>query len=247
MLGKNYSVKNLGYYTQANSLVQIPVNTISLVVNQVMFPFFSNFQNDKKRIINNMSKTVSLISCFIFPIMLFTICFAEPLIVLLFSEKWLPSSKIFQILCFYGLVNSLTHANRSVLKSLGYSGFLFTSQLISITIGIILLIIGLKYSLTILLILFVLNSYINYIIVGFFVHFKIGYKLWNQFYDLSFNLSSSIVVIIVTFFLSNYIVMNNVLFLVVNFLIFSTLYVLIHFIFNSTSFSIIKELLLKKR
>lgn len=247
IMGKNYSVKDLGYYTQANSLEQIPVNTLSMVVNQVMFPFFSKFQNDKKRVIINIRKTVLLITFFVFPILFFLICFAEPVIVFLFTEKWLPSVKIFQILCFSGLVNALIHANRSVLKSLGYSRVLFISQLISITIGIILLIIGFKYSLAILLILIVLNSYFNYLIIAVFVQFKTGYKLWSQIYDFSFNLISSVIMIFITLVSSSYMVMNSFLFLVVNLLIFATLYISFHFLLNTKSFILVKELFLKKK
>jgi O-antigen/teichoic acid export membrane protein len=247
LLGKRYSVKDLGYYTQANSLRQIPINTLSLVVGQVMFPFFSKFQNDNQRVIDSMRKTVLLISFSIFPILLFLVLFAEPIIVLLFSDKWLPSAKIFQILCFSGLVNALIHANRSVLKSLGYSKIIFLAQVISIIIGFTLLVIGLNYSLTTLLIFIVINSYFNFLILAIFVHLKIGYKLWSQIKDLLLNLFLSVLVMYTVSMLSKFIVMNNFFYITINLLIFTSIYLASHFILNTSSFVLIKNMFLKKK
>lgn len=247
LLGKKYSVKDLGYYTQANSLRQIPINTLSLVVGQVMFPFFSKFQNDNQRVIETMRKTVLLISFFIFPILFFLILFAEPIIVLLFSDRWLPSVKIFQILCVGGFVNALIHANRSVLKSLGYSKVLFLAQVISILIGFVLLIIGFNYSLSILLTLIVLNSFLNFLILATFVHAKIGYKVWIQIKDLLLNLFLSVIVLIAIFMLSKYIVLNTFLYLTINLFVFAFIYLLFHFTLNTSSFILIKEIFIKKK
>lgn len=245
-LGKKYSVKDLGYYTQASSLRQIPINTLSLVVSQVMFPMFSKFQNDSQRVIQSMSKVVRFTSFFIFPALAFLILFAEPIIVLLFSLKWLPSAKIFQILCFGGLVNALIHANRNVLKSLGFSKLLFAAQVVSVTIGFSFLIIGLNYSLNTLLILIAAHSFINFFILGIFVHIKVKYLFWNQIKDLSINAVFSIISIFTIYMISTYINLNSFLYLLINSLIFGLMYYCLHFVFKTKSLALIMNTFLKK-
>lgn len=48
VIGKVYSVTDLGYYNQANSLKQIPVYSVSAVINQVFFPVFHVFRVIRK-------------------------------------------------------------------------------------------------------------------------------------------------------------------------------------------------------
>lgn len=246
LLGKKYSLKDLGYYTQANSIRQIPINTLSLVVAQVMFPMFSKFQNDSQRVIESMGKLVRFITFFIFPALAFLILFAEPIVVLLFSSKWLPSAKIFQILCFGGLVNALIHANRNVLKSLGFSKLLFIAEIISVLIGFSFLIIGLNYNLNTLLVLIAFHSFINFFILGIFVHIKLKYFFWNQIKDLSINAVFSIVSIFITFIISICINLNNFLYLLINSLIFIFTYYCLHFVFKTKSLALIMNIFLKK-
>ena len=41
IIGKVFSAKDLGYYTQARKLEDVPTNALSSIVNQVSFPVFS--------------------------------------------------------------------------------------------------------------------------------------------------------------------------------------------------------------
>jgi len=244
-LGRNYSVKDLGYYSQANSLEQVPVTTLSLVVNQVMFPFISKIQNEKDKVVKNTRKSVTMITFLIFPILFFLIYYAYPVIALLYSDKWLPSVPYFQILCFGGLINALIHANRSVLKSMGRTQLLFVSQLITVSLGFVLLFIGLNYRIEILLILVVSSFYLNYFLVAFFNQIATGYTIWNQISDLLHNLIFSIIAITITYVISKFIILPNFYFLFLVFVIFYSLYLLFHFMFRTKSFLTIKEIFIR--
>ena len=41
IIGKAFSAKELGYYTQAAKLEEVPTSAVESVVNQVTFPVFS--------------------------------------------------------------------------------------------------------------------------------------------------------------------------------------------------------------
>ena len=59
IIGKLFSAKEMGYYSQAYKLEQIPVNTFTQTVAQVSFPMFSELQSDKKEVKNAMKKNIA--------------------------------------------------------------------------------------------------------------------------------------------------------------------------------------------
>lgn len=78
VIGKVYSVTDLGYYNQANSLKQIPVYSVSAVINQVFFPVFSRIQGDKEGLKQKYRTTISVVTFFIYPMLSFLIFLQNP-------------------------------------------------------------------------------------------------------------------------------------------------------------------------
>lgn len=95
ILGKKYSVEQLGYYNQAFSLEQIPVYSTTMVLNQVLFPYLSKSQDNKNAIKETIRLSTLATSFFVYPLMAFLIFFAEPTIVFIYSAKWLPAVPYF--------------------------------------------------------------------------------------------------------------------------------------------------------
>jgi len=87
----------------------------------VLFPVLSKVQNDLPRFQNIVIKTLGIISFIVFFLLGVMYLISEELIVLLFSEKWLPSVAYFKILLLSGfaypisalLVDSLTSRGNS--------------------------------------------------------------------------------------------------------------------------------------
>ncbi|RNL18387.1 flippase, partial [Xanthomonas vasicola pv. vasculorum] len=46
IIGKYYAATQLGFYSRADSLSQLPVSIISTAINKVAYPMFSNISND---------------------------------------------------------------------------------------------------------------------------------------------------------------------------------------------------------
>lgn len=185
IVGKKYSVKDLGYYNQANSLQQIPTFSLAMVIRQVLFPHMARIHDDKD-LMKEYSQRVMIVATFvIFPIMLYLISFAKPLVILLYSDKWLPSAIFFQILCIEGIVHSMIHINRQILKALGLTKLMFRIQLVVFAIGIVLLLIAQQFSIKALVWSLVLNAFINWIILAVITGKHVGYSFLKQIVDVS--------------------------------------------------------------
>lgn len=183
IIGKVYSVKDLGYFNQANSLKQIPVYSISAIINQVSFPFFSKIQDDTTTLGGHYRTTIRIVTFFIYPILAFLIFFAEPVIVLLYSEKWLPCVPIFQILCFSGFLNALYHLSRSTMKAIGKSKLLLCTQVASLLISLSFVYIFLQFSMQTFVWAIVIDAVISYSVVSYYIGRYLGYSLVRQIHD----------------------------------------------------------------
>ncbi len=248
IMGKTYSVKELGYYTQANSLKQIPVYSISMVVTQVMFPVMSEIQDEKQKVRHYMKQSISIGASVVFPIMLFLIALAEPIIVFLYSAKWAPAGTYFQILCLAGMVNIIIHLNRSVLMALGYSKQLFRAQLIAILIGVAILLISLKYSVKIFVMSIVAYSFINWFIVSLFSGNKSGYTIIDQLRDIAKPLLLAITSYLLCIIIHNFVAdLAPIVQIVLCFTVFFIAYILLNMVFKTALYKFCENAIVKRR
>lgn len=58
IVGRVFSAKTLGYFTQAKKMEEVPVIGLSEVVNQVTFSVYSQVQDDKQRLVNGLRKSI---------------------------------------------------------------------------------------------------------------------------------------------------------------------------------------------
>lgn len=145
VIGRCYTAKDLGYYSQAKRLDEIPSHSLSQIVTQVSFPVFSQIADNKDLLIHAVKKNVITTTYIIFPLQAFLIAVAYPLIIFVFSEKWLEAIPYFRILCIYSMFVSLNAINTNIYKALGKSNYYFWVQLIKKMISVGLLFIGLNH------------------------------------------------------------------------------------------------------
>jgi O-antigen/teichoic acid export membrane protein len=102
IIGKLFPAATLGYYQRAKSLNGMVFQYSSGSLMAVLFPVLSKVQNDLPRFQNIIMKSLGIISFVVFLLLGALYLISEELIVLLFSEKWLPSVEIFKILILSG-------------------------------------------------------------------------------------------------------------------------------------------------
>ena len=102
VLGKLYDKHEVGRYTQANKWNTMGASTIIGMVQGVAQPTFVQVGDDKDRLCHSFSKMLRF-TCFVsFPVMFGLSLVAPEFIVILITEKWLPSALLMRILCIGG-------------------------------------------------------------------------------------------------------------------------------------------------
>ena len=201
ILGKKYSVEELGYYNQAYSLKQIPVYSMSMVITQVLFPYLSRMQDDRGRFFENTRKVIRITSFIVFPLITYLVIAAKPIIVFLYSAKWAPSSVYFQILCIAGAMDAFIHINRNILKSLGYTKLIFILQCIITVIGIVLLAISIHFGIKAFIWSVVVFTFVDWILGSSLSGIKSGYSIFYQIRDMMDSLLIAVLCGVVVFYI----------------------------------------------
>ncbi|MBR4912934.1 MAG: lipopolysaccharide biosynthesis protein [Bacteroidales bacterium] len=184
IIGKRFSAGDLGYFSQAKKLEEIPVTGLSSIVNDVTFPAFSSLQDDHDRLLAGVRKSTKALTFLNFPMMVLLMIVAQPLICLLYGSKWEPSAPYFQILCISGLIYTVNTLNTNVIKSLGKGKIYFVIQITKRLIGIALILFGMRFGIYGLLWAVASVSYISFIINTLVNKKLINYGLLRQIGDV---------------------------------------------------------------
>ena len=130
VIGKTYTVNQLGFYNRANQLQNITSKTFTTSLQNVLFPVFSKLQDDMDLLRKGLKKSIKYLFFVITPLMVFFIVNAEDIIVILLTEKWIESAKYLKLLSLLGIIYPLQMMNLNVLKAINLSNkFLYTTLL----------------------------------------------------------------------------------------------------------------------
>lgn len=119
VVGKMLGSAPLGFYSMAYNMMLTPLQNISAVIAQVLFPAFSRIQDDDERFRHAYVRGCMLIGLITFPVMAGLSVIADPVIRALLGQKWLGAIPIFQILAPIGLVQSIQTTTGIIFQAKG--------------------------------------------------------------------------------------------------------------------------------
>ena len=186
LIGRKFPMSELGFYTQAQQLQQIPVGSLSRTVNTVAFPAYSQIQDDKEQFVNVFRKNLIVLVFINTPLMVLLSVIAKPLLVILYSEKWIGSVPYFQFLCLgIGILSIVHQCSRTALSAAGRSDYVLKLEIIKKAIGVGLLIIGIQwYGIYGVMIALSLTSMIEFVLNNYYLHKIINYGFFCQVKDI---------------------------------------------------------------
>lgn len=186
LIGRLYNPSTMGYYSKAKGTEEMASVSISSIMNQVTYPLYAEYQNDKKMLGNVIKRITCTIAYITFPLMLLLILLAKPIFVLLYSDKWLISVPYFQVLCIAGLAICLQSINSLAIAAIGKSKVMFRWTLVKRGLGLCFVVGGLAvWGMKGLLAGMVLQSWMIYGINVYLVDKHIGYKFIAQVKNLT--------------------------------------------------------------
>ena len=148
LIGKVYSGADLGYYTRANQYASLPATTATGLLGGVTYPLLCKLQHDDNILREKYRLLIRLSAFVVFPLVIGLAAVAEPCIVVLITEKWLPCVLLLQILCFSLMWYPVHALNLNLLQVKGRSDLFLKLEVIKKIMGVTMLVITVPISVT---------------------------------------------------------------------------------------------------
>lgn len=147
VIGKIFAPRELGYYSNADTTVQLPGGFVGGVFGRVVFPMFSAATGDPAVLRRGKQFAVRGMMLINIPMMLGLAALAGPFVQTVFGERWLPTAPLLSVLCLAALLTPLHMINIHVLLAHGQSRRLFRIEIVKKAIGVMLMLAGARFGL----------------------------------------------------------------------------------------------------
>jgi teichuronic acid exporter len=146
IIGRFYIAESLGYYTRAVQFKDLPVKTITAVVQNVTFPVFSALQDDDGKLISGYTKVLRMLAAIVLPLMVIIFITSGPLIQMVLGEKWLPVIPYLKLMALYGWIYIIFTINTQIVVVRGRSDYYLQIQIIDKIMIIVALFLTYRYN-----------------------------------------------------------------------------------------------------
>lgn len=250
VVGKRYSVTDLGYSDKGAQLpTQISLYTFG-AMSSVLLPTLSSYQSDLEKIKQITRKVVQMTSYLITPLMVGLALTSREVIILLFTDTWLPAVPIMQANCIYYFATPFMLIFVQVFFALGRSSLRVKTEFIRMMLqilGIVVFGIALKCSIYqlsyVIAIVAVLSAFFTYL----FAKKMIRYNLIEFICDIYKPIIASAImgfsIYLCDIVLNNYIVNSNILLFICKLIVGSLIYILMSAVMKISGFVELKRLI----
>ncbi len=234
IIGRINTSSELGYYNKGNQIPTALVSSFDGSIQAVMLPTLSSFQDnevDLKRIIRRSIKTSSF---FILPMMVGLVTVAEPLVLHVMGEKWLPAVPFLRIFCIAQALSPIQTANVQVVNAIGRSDIYLKLEVIKDSFGLIVIVFSVPFGIYAIAIGQIVCSFVSAIINAWPNKNLINYSFSEQLSDILPAAGISILMGACVYLIS-YINMNSLLMIVIQIVVGIVIYMLLAKVFKLES------------
>lgn len=104
VIGKVLSMGQLGIYSLARGLAEMPNTFLSKIIHPIVLPAFSSMQEDRVRITNTLLTLTRWAAIFGLPLIAFLFIFAKPVLTIAYGPQYGTAALPFGLLCVSGLI-----------------------------------------------------------------------------------------------------------------------------------------------
>jgi teichuronic acid exporter len=184
VIGKYFSAEELGFYARADQFKNLPSQNITSVIQRVSYPVLSSIQDDIPRLKAAYQKLIKSTMLITFVAMMGLAAIAEPLVITLIGEQWLPSVIYLQLLSFVGMLYPLHAINLNMLNVQGRSDLFLRLEIIKKLMAIPVIIIGITLGIKFMILGMIVNSMIAYFLNSYYSGRFLSYSSLEQIKDI---------------------------------------------------------------
>lgn len=145
LIGKLFNLSTLSYFNRGQHIPSIGMNVINSTIGTVLFPAFSQVQNDREKMHRIMREALLSIMFLLIPNLTVLFVCAHPLILFLYGTKWLPSVPFLQIFCAVFFFWPLHTMNLQLLTACGRSDVFLILEIIKKIQAVLVILLTFRY------------------------------------------------------------------------------------------------------
>lgn len=245
VIGKAYNNEMLGYYNRGDQFPKLITNNLGIAIQSVMLPAFSEKQSDKPMVKSMVRRSIVTSSFVILPMMAGLIAVAKPMVVVLLGEKWLPCVPFLQLMCVAYSFWPIHIANLQAINAMGRSDTFLKLEIIKKAVGVVGLIIGIRFNVYVLVILKAVIDFICTFINAWPNKKLLDYSIIEQWKDILPSMGISIIMGICAY-LVQFVIHNALICLVVQIVVGAGVYIGLAKLFKMESFTYLMDIVKSK-
>ena len=185
VVGKCFLKSDLAFVSKGNHVAGILMNTVDSTISKVAFPALAKMQDAPERLRRAMRRMIKSSTFFVFPLMATLAVLAEPVVALLFGDRWIPAVPYLRLACFSCAVKPFSTVNVQAIVARGHSGVFLSLVIINRIIGITAMIISYRWGVYAFIATGVFSLGIGRLFVNTYPNWKyLGYTLGMQLMDV---------------------------------------------------------------
>jgi len=119
LVGRLLGAATLGVYTLAFRIPDLLIRNLATMLGQVLLPVYARLQSDRDAVHATFVSSASYAFALTAPMAAGLALLAEPVVVGIFSEKWIDVATVIPPICLYALLASLSFNVGDLYKALG--------------------------------------------------------------------------------------------------------------------------------
>ena len=125
IIGRLFSMNELGYYEKSYRLMMLPLQYVTNVITPVMHPILTSLQDDYKSLTEKYNKIIKLIATISFPLGVFLYFAADNIIYIVYGDRWEKAIPVFQILALSLPLQMILSTTGAIYQAAGKTNWLF--------------------------------------------------------------------------------------------------------------------------
>lgn len=145
VIGRKYSAIDLAYYDKGYAYSNYVTQVVNGTLSGVLLPVFSRSQDNLQELRSMTQRSVMLSSYIMAPVLLGVAAIAEPLVVLLLTDKWIESAVYLSIFCLLRLPGCIMIADKQAYYALGKSEIILFYEIGLLILNLSMLLMATQY------------------------------------------------------------------------------------------------------
>lgn len=210
LIGKYIGAKDLGFYSRGIQFSDIVYGIFTSALSNVLLPGLSPLQDNKEVLVSHTRTIIKTSAVIVIPVFFTLAVLAEPIILVLLTDKWIAAAPIMQAFCIGRLISIISEISINILYVVGKTGLVLKQQYYNIAIRIVLLLFALQFGIIYIAMAEVLSTTIHFFINTYYPGKIMNYGALKQLKDI-FPIMMSGVLMAVLIIASTYFVENDIL------------------------------------